>query len=77
MFILENIALGMKSWDKTSALSSLNIFDYPFVLIRWLSGTDSKFQGSTFPTFSAGMNFVNPISDPERKKITGNFKGYE
>ena len=74
-----NIALGMKSWNQKSTLSSLNIFDYPFALIRWLSGTDNKFQpyGSTFPTFSAGIHFVNPISDPECEMIAGNLKGYE
>jgi len=74
-----NLALGVKSWDKNSTLSSLNIFDYPFALIRWLTGTDSKFQpyGSTFPSFLAGINFVNPISDFNRQAITGNTDGYE
>ena len=74
-----NLALGMKSWDKNSTLSSLNIFDYPFALIRWLTGTDSKFQpyGSTFPTLLAGVNYVNPISDFARQAVTGNTDGYE
>lgn len=74
-----NLALGMKSWDKNSTLSSLNIFDYPFALIRWVTGTDSKFQpyGSTFPTLLAGVNYVNPINDPTRQQVAGNLDGYE
>ena len=74
-----NLALGMKSWDKNSTLSSFNIFDYPFALIRWITGTDSKFQpyGSTFPTVLAGINYVNPISDAQRLAVTGNTEGYE
>lgn len=74
-----NLALGMKSWDKTSSLSKFNIFDYPFALIRWLTGADSKFQpyGSTFPTLLAGINYVNPVSDAARTAVTGNTDGYE
>jgi hypothetical protein len=74
-----NLALGMKSWDKNSTLSSLNIFDYPFALIRWVTGTDKKFQpyGSTFPSLLAGINFVNPINDFARQQVTGNTDGYE
>lgn len=74
-----NLALGMKSWDKNSTLSSLNIFDYPFALIRWVTGTDKKFQpyGSTFPSLLAGINFVNPINDFARQQVTGNTAGYE
>lgn len=74
-----NLALGMKSWDKSSTLSSLNIFDYPFALIRWITGTDTKFQpyGSTFPTLLAGINYVNPVSDFNRQAITGNTDGFE
>ena len=74
-----NLSLGMKSWDKTSLVSKLNIFDYPFALIRWVTGTNSKFQpyGSTFPTVVAGVNYVNPINDAQRQAITGNTDGYE
>lgn len=74
-----NLALGMKSWDKNSTLSSLNIFDYPFALIRWVTGTDKKFQpyGSTFPTLLAGINYVDPTNDPMRQQVAGNLDGYE
>ncbi len=69
-----DLSLGAKSWDKNSTLSKLNILDYPFALIRWIVGTDSKFQpyGSTIPTLSAGINSVNPINDFSRQAIVGN-----
>jgi hypothetical protein len=73
-----NLALGAKAWNKNSALTWLNIFDYPFALIRWIVMPDTKFQpyGSTFPTFMAGINYVDPINDPARQAI-GDTSGFE
>lgn len=73
-----NLALGAKAWDNNSTLTWLNIFDYPFALIRWIVMPDAKFQpyGSTFPTLLAGINYVDPISDPARQAI-GDTSGFE
>lgn len=73
-----NLALGAKAWNKNSTLTWLNIFDYPFALIRWIVMPDTKFQpyGSTFPTLLAGINYVDPINDPARQMI-GETSGFE
>jgi hypothetical protein len=73
-----NLALGAKAWNKNSTLTWLNIFDYPFALIRWIVMPNTKFQpyGSTFPTFMAGINYVDPINDPARQAI-GETSGFE
>ncbi|MFY0631264.1 MAG: hypothetical protein JXR05_12840 [Flavobacteriaceae bacterium] len=68
------LELGAKGWDNNSTLSKLNIFDYPFALIRWITGTDTKFEpyGSTIPTVYIGLDNVNPQNDVQRQAITGN-----
>ena len=68
------LELGAKAWDNNSTLAKLNILDYPFALIRWITGTDSKFEpyGSTIPTVLIGLDNVNPQNDIERQTIVGN-----
>ena len=68
------VNLGLKAWDKNSTTSKLNIFDYPFALLRLITGTDKKFTpyGSTFPTLGAGIDYIIPQKDQEREAILGN-----
>jgi hypothetical protein len=68
------VDLGAKAWKKNSTLSSLNVFDYPFALLRLITGTDKKFTvyGSTIPTVQLGFDYVIPSSDTTRTKLTGN-----
>lgn len=68
------IGLGAKGWNKNEALRYLNILDYPFAFIRLLTGTDKTFTvyGATFPSFIAGLDYVVPGKDKERKALIGN-----
>lgn len=68
------IGLGAKGWNEHEALRYLNILDYPFALIRLLTGTDDHFNvyGATFPSFLLGWDYVLPQKDTVRKSITGN-----
>lgn len=68
------IGFGAKGWNKNEALRYLNIFDYPFALIRLLTGTDATFNvyGATFPSFLFGLDYVIPNKDTVRKKLIGN-----
>ncbi len=65
---------GVKAWDNKSPLAQINIFDYPFALIRLLTGTDSSWEpyGSTLPTLLFGLDNVNPKNDIDREAIVGN-----
>lgn len=68
------IDLGAKGWNRESLLSKLNVFDYPFALIRYITGTDKDFTvyGSTFPTAQATVDYVFPSNDDVRQSIVGN-----
>ena len=69
-----DLQLGAKAWNNKSTLAVLNVFDYPFALIRWATGADKTFTpyGSTFPTVFTGIDNVNPQTDPQREAIVGN-----
>lgn len=72
------IGLGAKGWNEHEALRYLNILDYPFALIRLLTGTDDHFNvyGASFPSFLFGWDYVLPQKDTVRKNLTGAEKGY-
>lgn len=65
---------GLKSWRKGEGLSWLNILDYPFALIRWISGIEPRFSpyGSTLPAIQAGFDYVIPQNDDLRQELFGN-----
>lgn len=66
--------LGAKAWSNSSTLSKLNIFDYPFALIRVLTKTDKKYTpyGATIPTVQFGLDYVSPQNDTTREALVGN-----
>lgn len=70
--------LGVKSWNKNAVLSKLNIFDYPFALLRVILGTDKRFTpyGSTLPTAQIVFDYVVPSSDTTRETLTGNLNPF-
>jgi hypothetical protein len=72
------VSAGAKAWDDSNRLAQLNIFDYPFALIRWLLGTDKTLTpyGSTLPTIQFAVDFVNPTSDSLRKVALGELKPF-
>jgi hypothetical protein len=75
-----NLGLGLKAWDlsRTNILHIFNIVDYPFALVRLITGTDKCFTpyGSTIPTVQVGINYVVPTNDTTRKRIVGNLNPY-
>lgn len=72
------IDLSAKAWNKNSTLSYLNIFDYPFALLRKITGTDDSFTlyGSTIPTVQVVFDYVIPSSDTVRKNLAGNINPF-
>lgn len=59
-----NLGLDIKLW-KTDYL---NVFDWPFAAIRWLSGYDKQLEplGASFPTLLLFVERVNPNGDSRR-----------
>ena len=72
------VNLGAKAWDPNEALRYFNIPDYPFALIRLITGTDSKFSisGASFPSFLVGLDYVIPDQDSVRQSLSGNLHPY-
>jgi len=70
--------LGAKAWNDQATLAKLNIFDYPFALLRLIMGTDKKWTvyGATLPTAQIMMDYVVPADDLNRKGLTGNSDAY-
>lgn len=68
---------GLKSWDKNNLASKLNIIDYPFELIRKITGYDGNIHtGITIPSVMLGFDYVNPLNDTVRENIEGELKPY-
>lgn len=67
------LGLGAKGWNRQEALRYLNVLDYPFAVIRYLTRTDQDFTiyGSTFPSFLFGLDYVMPTQDDERQELLG------
>ena len=68
------LGLGAKGWAQHSTLAYFNLPDYPFALLRMITGTDKTFQpdGATIPVFMARIDYVKPVDDLTRKDLTGN-----
>jgi hypothetical protein len=74
-----DLQLGAKAWNDDSVLAKLNFLDYPFALVRMMTGIDEEFTpyGSTFPTALIGVDYVNPVNDTQRQAIVGNLNSFE
>ncbi len=68
------IRFSAKSYSDNNPLSQYNILDYPFALIRYLTGKDATITpyGATLPIITAGIEMVKPTKDSVRKKLLGN-----
>ncbi len=73
-----SVDLGAKAWNTKKPLSYLNIFDYPFAVLRYITGTDKTFTvyGSTIPTAQFTLDYVVPSDDTTRNNLTGNLNPY-
>lgn len=72
------VGLGAKGWADNSTLAYFNLPDYPFALIRLITGTDRYFtpDGATIPVLMARLDYINPVADRLRKTLTGHEDGY-
>ena len=61
------LGVDVKPWGK----GYLNLFDWPFAAIRWLSGYDAELEprGSAFPTLIVGLDRMNPTADSARQAV--------
>lgn len=72
------LRFSAKSYSDKNILSQLNILDYPFALIRFLTGTDPTVQpyGASLPIITIGLDQVAPSKDSLRRNLTGNEKSF-
>jgi len=72
------IRFSAKSYSDKNILSQLNILDYPFALIRYITGSDKSLTpyGAALPLITIGIDQVNPAKDSVRKGLTGDEKAY-
>ena len=72
------LRFSAKSYSDKNPLSMLNLLDYPFTLIRYLTGTDKNLgaYGATLPVITLGIDLVKPTRDTLRKKLTGETEQY-
>ena len=69
--------LDWKPWNSQATASWFNVFDYPFALVRILTGHDRDFRlrGQTFPAVRVGVDRVLP-SDDKTRQLTGDDSDY-
>jgi hypothetical protein len=70
--------LEVKAWDDEGELATLNLFDYPAALVRYLSGYDTELtpRGSALPTLVVHLDHVDPEGDTPRA-VAGDGSSYE
>ncbi|MBR8534673.1 hypothetical protein KDU71_03810 [Carboxylicivirga sediminis] len=71
-------SFSVKSWEKGTWLSRLNILDYPFALTRRLTKTDDELSstGISLPIISTGIDYVIPENDTLREEFDNNLNPY-
>lgn len=74
-----NFSAGIKAWDDNNILAKLNVFDWPFAAIRYITKVDKTFKpyGATLPVISLGIDHVIPTNDTVREKLIGKSEAFE
>jgi hypothetical protein len=65
------VNIGAKAWNKNGTLRWFNLPDYPFAVIRMLTGSDFNISGASFPSALFGLDYVIPGQDSLRQAVTG------
>lgn len=67
------LRFSAKAYSNKNVLAHLNILDYPFALIRFLTGTDGSVEpyGAALPIITIGIDLIKPSRDNERKQMLG------
>lgn len=71
--------LALTSWrGEGTWLDGINFFDYPFALLRVLSGAEDRFRptGLHFPRAIVGIDLVDPDGDEARAAVPGEGNPY-
>lgn len=65
------LGFDLKAWNPSSTLANLNVFDWPFAVIRVLTGLDKNLspRGSTIPAILLGLDQVVPSDGSIRTTI--------
>lgn len=72
------LRLSAKSYSDKNILSQLNILDYPFALIRYISRSEKTVSpyGAALPVITAGIDLVKPTDDTARKTLAPGLKQF-
>lgn len=67
------LRFSAKAYSNKNMLAQLNFLDYPFALIRFLTGTDGTVEpyGATLPIITMGIDLIKPSHDNDRKQMLG------
>lgn len=65
------LGLEVHAWNPNSPLAKLNFFDWPFALLRYLTGADDNIRprGSALPSLRASLHQVDPEGDSIRAAL--------
>ena len=65
------LGLDIKAWNPNTLLAKLNVLDWPFALLRYLTATEPQIKprGSALPTFLLSLDLVDPADDPLRDRL--------
>lgn len=63
--------LELHAWNPGSSLAQLNVFDWPFAVLRFLTGTDDEIRprGSALPSFRLSLHQVSPQEHAQREAL--------
>ncbi len=66
-----NLGLDLKAWNRSSTLAKANVLDWPFALVRILTGYDETFtpRGSVLPTIIFAIEQIDPQDDSIREIV--------
>lgn len=67
-----SFGVDVKPWNPSSTLAQLNIFDWPFALLRYLTNADPEIRprGSAFPSLLISLDYVDPQDDSLRVALS-------
>jgi hypothetical protein len=65
------LGLDVKAWNPSSALAKLNVLDWPFALLRYMTAADATIRprGSALPTVLVSLDRVDPAEDSVRARL--------
>lgn len=74
-FTDRQFAFGLQAGGQFSSnrdtTNAFNVFEYPFVVTRWLTGAEADEPGRSvgWPTIQAGIDIVDPVDDDVRAAV--------